>query len=341
MAGPSCRWSCRRRWTARRGFHPGGPRWGSAVGSRCCWSCRRCLCWPQWCCCSKRKENTWGQAIITDCIKPLMSLMSNVLDCWGVNYCFSLIAFVYWEMLLAKISPACRMFTYFKHWKDVKSVLRKMSLAWRLTRSKQWKQLFKAWPFGCGPNLEVNDADAVGDERNGLHPVVSQQQVPQLAHFLAQIQIIAQVSFVLGYCLFEHILWQCFCVFLWEGFGFVPLSEGVSLLVLKVVVNVKCKVMAGTLKALALTPLVWRRFLLALKYISLSGSMGRLTSLFSERFRSSRRVSLEKAPSSISEILFPVRSILFRVTVDRWVEDTMKLCLLLLCQNLKASNEAC
>lgn len=232
-----------------------------------------------------------------------------------VNYCVSLIAFIYWEMLLAKISPAYRTFTYFKHWKDLKSVLHKMSLAWRLTRSKRWKQLFKVWPFSCGPNLQVDDANAVGDERNSLHPVVSQQQVPQLAHFLVQIQIIAQVSFVLGYCLFEHILWQCFCVFLWEWFGFVPLSEGVSLLVLKVK---HVTLWLGTLKALALTPLVWRRFLLALKYISLSGSMGRLTSLFSERFRSSRRASLEKAPSSISEILFPVRSILFRVTVDRW-----------------------
>lgn len=76
-------------------------------------------------------------------------------------------------------------------------------------------------------------------------------------------------------------------------------------------------VWACTLKALALTPLVLRWLLLALKYISLAGSIGSLTSLFSARFSSSRRVSLEKAPSSISEIWFPVKSILFRVTVDR------------------------
>lgn len=56
---------------------------------------------------------------------------------------------------------------------------------------------------------------------------------------------------------------------------------------------------------------------MALKYVSVAGSIGSLTSRFSERFRSSRRVSLEKAPSSISEIWFPVKSILFRVTVDR------------------------
>lgn len=92
---------------------------------------------------------------------------------------------------------------------------------------------------------------------------------------------------------------------------FFPLSEGISLLILKVM---HVKVWLRTLKALALTPLVLSWLLLALKYVSLGGSMGSLTSLFSDRFRSSRRVSLAKAPSSISAILFPVRSILFRVT---------------------------
>lgn len=72
-----------------------------------------------------------------------------------------------------------------------------------------------------------------------------------------------------------------------------------------------------TLKALALTPLVLRRLWLALKDVSLAGSIGSLTSLFSARDNSSSRVSLENAPSSISEIRLPVRSILFRVTVDR------------------------
>lgn len=71
------------------------------------------------------------------------------------------------------------------------------------------------------------------------------------------------------------------------------------------------------MKALALTPLVLRKLLLALKDVSLAGSIGSLTSLFSARDNSSKRVSLAKAPSSISEIRFPVRSILFRVTVER------------------------
>lgn len=72
-----------------------------------------------------------------------------------------------------------------------------------------------------------------------------------------------------------------------------------------------------TLKALALTPLVLSWLKLALKVVSFAGSMGSLTSLFSDRDNSSSNESLEKAPSSISEIRFPDRSILFRVTADR------------------------
>lgn len=83
------------------------------------------------------------------------------------------------------------------------------------------------------------------------------------------------------------------------------------------------EVMMCTLKALALTPLVLRKLLLALKDVSLAGSMGSLTSLFSARDNTSSRVSLEKAPSSISEIRFPVRSILFRVTVEWWGKDLL------------------
>jgi len=71
------------------------------------------------------------------------------------------------------------------------------------------------------------------------------------------------------------------------------------------------------LNAFALTPLVLRRLKLALKTLSLAGSMGSLTSLFSDRDNSSSRVSFENEPSSISEIKFPVRSILLRVTVER------------------------
>lgn len=77
-----------------------------------------------------------------------------------------------------------------------------------------------------------------------------------------------------------------------------------------------------TLKALALTPLVLRRLWLALNTVTLAGSIGSLTSRFSARDNSSRAVSLENAPSSISEIRFPVRSILFRVTVGMWRKNS-------------------
>lgn len=83
------------------------------------------------------------------------------------------------------------------------------------------------------------------------------------------------------------------------------------------------EVMLCTLKALALTPLVLRRLLLALKDVSLAGSIGSLTSLFSARDNDSSRASLENAPSSISEIRFPVRSILFRVTVDEFKRNML------------------
>lgn len=50
----------------------------------------------------------------------------------------------------------------------------------------------------------MNDANAVGDERNGLQPVVSQQQVPQLGHFLVQIEIIGQLRFSLKALVLGH-----------------------------------------------------------------------------------------------------------------------------------------
>lgn len=89
------------------------------------------------------------------------------------------------------------------------------------------------------------------------------------------------------------------------------------------------ELMICTLKALALTPLVLRRLLLALKAVSLAGSIGSLTSLFSARDNSSSRLNLENAPSSISEIKFPVRSILFSVTVIDWGESPCSYSLLL------------
>lgn len=143
----------------------------------------------------------------------------------------------------------------------------------------------------------------------------------------------------------RRTLWRCECLRLFKKFSvacccyimcFVPLSEGISLLILKCK---HVKVWLCTLKALALTPLLLRWFLLALKYISLAGSIGSRTSLFSDRFRSSSRVSLEKAPSSILEMLFPVRSILFRVTEDRWSGGhNQTIFHFSLFKNLKASN---
>jgi hypothetical protein len=65
------------------------------------------------------------------------------------------------------------------------------------------------------------------------------------------------------------------------------------------------------LKALDLTPLDLRRLKLAFNVVSLLGSIGSFVSRFSARKSSSSLVSLEKAPSSISLIMFPVRSILF------------------------------
>ena len=69
-----------------------------------------------------------------------------------------------------------------------------------------------------------------------------------------------------------------------------------------------------TLKAVDFTPLVWSLLKLTLSDMSLGGSAGSLVSLFSARVSSSRLASFEKAPSSISLMRFPVRSILFNVT---------------------------
>lgn len=72
-----------------------------------------------------------------------------------------------------------------------------------------------------------------------------------------------------------------------------------------------------TLNALDFTPLDLRRLKLALRVVSLLGSMGSLISLLSDRLSSSRFGSLEKAPSSISLIMFPLRLILFNVSENR------------------------
>lgn len=79
-------------------------------------------------------------------------------------------------------------------------------------------------------------------------------------------------------------------------------------------VNHFCFILNLTLNAFALTPLVVSSFRLALKEMSLTGSIGSLTRLFSANDSSSSIVSFEKAPSSISDIRFPVRSILLKVT---------------------------
>lgn len=70
-----------------------------------------------------------------------------------------------------------------------------------------------------------------------------------------------------------------------------------------------------TLKAFAFTPWVLSLLLLASNEYSLVGSVGSLVSLFSARLSSSRLGSFEKAPSSISVMRFPVRSILLNVAV--------------------------
>lgn len=70
-----------------------------------------------------------------------------------------------------------------------------------------------------------------------------------------------------------------------------------------------------TFKTVALTPFVLSLLELTLSETRFEGSIGSLNSLFSARVSSSRWVSLEKAPSSISEMRLAVRSILFNVAV--------------------------
>lgn len=70
-----------------------------------------------------------------------------------------------------------------------------------------------------------------------------------------------------------------------------------------------------TLKAVAFTPWVLSLLKFALNKTSLVGSGGSLVSLFSARLSSSKLGSFERAPSSISEMRFPVRSILLIVAL--------------------------
>ncbi len=72
-----------------------------------------------------------------------------------------------------------------------------------------------------------------------------------------------------------------------------------------------------TLKMFAFIPFVLSRLWLTLRDPSLAGSIGSLTSLFSASVSSSSWASFEKAPSSISEIRLPVRSILLSVAVKQ------------------------
>lgn len=51
----------------------------------------------------------------------------------------------------------------------------------------------------------MNGANAVGDERNGFQPVVSQQQFPQLAHFLVQTEIVGQFRSALRLLVLGHV----------------------------------------------------------------------------------------------------------------------------------------
>lgn len=72
-----------------------------------------------------------------------------------------------------------------------------------------------------------------------------------------------------------------------------------------------------TLKAVAFTPWLLSLLKLALNDTRLLGSMGSLISLLSVRRSSSRFGSFEKAPSSISAMRFPLRSILLNVAGNK------------------------
>ena len=76
-----------------------------------------------------------------------------------------------------------------------------------------------------------------------------------------------------------------------------------------------------TLKAVAFTPWVLSLLKLALNDTSLLGSIGSLVSLLFVRESSSRLRSLEKAPSSMSAMRFPVRSITFNVAETNRTKD--------------------
>lgn len=72
-----------------------------------------------------------------------------------------------------------------------------------------------------------------------------------------------------------------------------------------------------TLKAFALIPLLLILFWFALNVVSLGGRTGSFTSRFSARESSSNNRSFAKAPSSISSILFPLKSILLKVAIHK------------------------
>lgn len=72
-----------------------------------------------------------------------------------------------------------------------------------------------------------------------------------------------------------------------------------------------------TLKAFALIPLLLILFWFALNVVSLGGRTGSFISRFSARESSSNNRSFEKAPSSISSILFPLKSILLKVALHK------------------------
>lgn len=76
-----------------------------------------------------------------------------------------------------------------------------------------------------------------------------------------------------------------------------------------------------TLKAFALIPLLLILFWFALNVVSLGGRTGSFTSRFSARESSSNSRSFEKAPSSISSILFPLKSILLKVALQKRNEN--------------------
>lgn len=128
--------------------------------------------------------------------------------------------------------------------------------------------------------MQMNHTQAFRQLRDGLQRVVSKVQVCQLGEFLMQKM---------------------------EG-----THEYHNIILFQIL-----SFMNFTLKMFAFIPFVLSRLWLTLRDTSLVGSIGSLTSLLSASVSSSSWSSFEKAPSSISMIRLPLRSILLSVAVKQ------------------------